>query len=66
MVAFGQESVPAGTVQGIVKDPTGQALPGVSIVVEGTTQGTTTDAAGYYELKLTAGQDRLLPLPLHH
>jgi len=60
-LTFGQDaspaaSVPAGRLQGRVTDPTGATLPGVSVVVEGTTQGTTTDAAGRYELPLTAGQ----------
>ena len=50
------ESLPAGTLQGQVKDAAGAVLPGVSVVVEGTTLGTTTDAAGHYELQLTAGQ----------
>jgi iron complex outermembrane receptor protein len=61
LLAFGQDAqhlagVPAGTLQGLVKDHTGIALPGVSVVVEGTTQGTTTDASGSYQLRLTAGQ----------
>jgi iron complex outermembrane receptor protein len=50
------ENLPAGTLQGQVKDAAGVVLPGVSVVVEGTTLGTTTDAAGHYELLLTAGQ----------
>ncbi|RZL08151.1 MAG: TonB-dependent receptor, partial [Hymenobacter sp.] len=60
-LTFGQgalhsAAVPAGTLQGLVKDHAGQALPGVSVVVEGTTQGTTTDANGNYHLPLAAGQ----------
>jgi iron complex outermembrane receptor protein len=62
LLAFGQEGIPAGTLQGTVKDPTGAALPGVSIVVEGTTQGTTTDAAGRYELQLAPEQTYKLRL----
>ena len=38
------------TVTGKVTDPNGQPLPGASIVVKGTTQGTVTDAEGNYSL----------------
>ena len=42
------------TVQGKVTDADGSApLPGVSIVVKGTTKGTTTDAQGKYRLSAT-------------
>ncbi|UII20683.1 SusC/RagA family TonB-linked outer membrane protein [Fulvivirga ligni] len=40
------------TVTGIIKDADGNALPGVSIVVEGTTQGTISDAEGKYSLQV--------------
>lgn len=33
-----------GSVSGIVKDPNGQPVLGVTVVVPGTTRGTTTDA----------------------
>ena len=39
-------------VTGRVTDETGAALPGVSVVVRGTTRGTTTDATGQYRLNL--------------
>jgi len=38
------------SVSGRVTDEQGGGLPGVSVVVKGTTQGTTTDAAGNYRL----------------
>ena len=38
------------TVSGTVRDETGQALPGVSVVVKGTTQGTVTDINGEYSI----------------
>ena len=38
------------TITGTVTDEGGQALPGVSIVVKGTTRGTTTDAQGNYRI----------------
>src|SRR5690554_4754548 len=38
------------TVSGTVRDETGQPLPGVTVVVKGTTQGTVTNANGVYTL----------------
>jgi len=38
------------TVSGTVTDDMGRPVPGVSIIVEGTTQGTVTDANGNYSL----------------
>ncbi|WP_346863399.1 TonB-dependent receptor [uncultured Draconibacterium sp.] len=38
------------TVSGRVTDETGQALPGVTVVVKGTVQGTVTDTDGNYSL----------------
>ena len=40
------------TVTGKVTDNTGESIPGVSIVVEGTTQGTITDFDGNYSLNI--------------
>ncbi|WP_421920043.1 M56 family metallopeptidase [Marinifilum sp.] len=39
-------------LKGTVKDKTGSAIPGVSIVIRGTTMGTVSDLSGSYELKL--------------
>ncbi|MFC5410296.1 SusC/RagA family TonB-linked outer membrane protein [Larkinella bovis] len=38
------------TVTGVVLDETNQALPGVSVVLKGTSRGTTTDAQGKFQL----------------
>lgn len=38
------------SVSGTVKDESGQALPGVTVIVKGTTQGTITNAAGEYAI----------------
>lgn len=38
------------TIQGIVKDESGEALPGVSIVIKGTSNGTVTDFYGAFSL----------------
>ena len=42
------------TIRGKVTDETGVGLPGVNILVKGTTNGTTTDAEGNYTLQLPA------------
>lgn len=44
--------VVAREVRGTVTDPSGQPLPGVSITVQGTSQGTLTDASGAYMLSV--------------
>ena len=40
------------TVNGSVKDESGSPLPGVTVIVTGTTQGTITDAQGLYSIKV--------------
>ncbi len=47
-------------VSGTVKDNTGDFLPGVSIVVKGTTQGTVTDIDGKYSLNVPGSQSVLV------
>lgn len=52
----GGSMIQAQTLRGVVKDyRSGETLPGASIVVEGTTQGTVTQADGTYTLSLSAG-----------
>lgn len=43
------------TITGQVTDENGLGLPGVSVVQQGTTLGTTTDAEGNYELEVPSG-----------
>ncbi len=43
------------TVTGKVTDFTGAGLPGVSVMVKGTTIGTSTDGDGVYKLKVPSG-----------
>ena len=52
---------PPANVQlsGVVRDSEGNALPYVTIFVEGTTRGTTTDAEGRYTLNVAEGDVRL-------
>ncbi len=48
------------TVSGTVKDAeTGQALPGVTIAVKGTTTGTSTNSAGAFQLSVPDAKDTL-------
>jgi TonB-linked SusC/RagA family outer membrane protein len=55
------ESVLDIPVSGTVRDTkTGQPLPGVSVLVKGTTRGTTTDAAGHYRVTVSNSSDALI------
>lgn len=55
VLAFGQGK----TVSGNVTDEMGAPLPGVSVVIQGTTQGTITDIDGNYSVNLEEGQNVL-------
>jgi len=58
VVAFltAQAQVPTRLVKGTLTDPeTGTPLPGVNIVVKGTSTGTTTDGSGNYEIEAPIG-----------
>lgn len=44
-----------GTLKGVVSDAQGATIPGASISIAGTTQGTTSGADGSYNLKLNNG-----------
>ena len=48
------------TVQGKVSDEKGGGLPGVSVVIKGTTTGTSTDAEGKYTLSIPDGPATLV------
>ncbi len=54
-VSFAQEK----TITGVVTDQSGLPLPGVNIVVQGTTNGTQTDFDGNYAIKASEGQTLL-------
>lgn len=43
-------------ISGVVKDSSGEPMPGVSILVKGTTSGTVTDVDGSYSLDAAPGQ----------
>ncbi len=50
--SFAQEK----TISGTVSDQSGLPLPGVNIIVKGTTNGTQTDFDGNYSIRATVGQ----------
>lgn len=50
-LAFGQDK----TVSGKISDPSGEALPGVNIVIKGTTRGVVSDMDGNYTISAPAG-----------
>lgn len=50
----------AVTVTGQITDETGSGLPGASVVIKGTTNGTTTDTNGSYSLSLPTGNETLV------
>ena len=45
----------SGTISGTVTNNNGEPIPGVTVVVKGTTQGTITDTDGKYELSAEVG-----------
>jgi TonB-dependent starch-binding outer membrane protein SusC len=47
------------TVSGVVTDQSGQPLPGVTVVVSGTTTGTVTNADGNFSLAIPEGAESL-------
>ncbi len=48
-------SASGNTLKGIVMDDHRQPLPYATVMIKGTTSGTTTNAAGHYQLELPAG-----------
>ncbi|MEM7108028.1 MAG: TonB-dependent receptor [Bacteroidota bacterium] len=42
-------------ISGTVTDENGEGLPGTSIIIEGTSKGTVTDIAGFYQLSAESG-----------
>src|SRR5689334_5347022 len=56
VTAWSQDRV----VTGSIKDDAGIGMPGVNVLLKGTTTGTTTDADGRYSLSVPAGGDPVL------
>ncbi len=51
---------PVGEIRGTVRGPDGEPLPGVSILVKGTSAGTVTDGNGNFSLKEVSGEKILV------
>jgi TonB-linked SusC/RagA family outer membrane protein len=47
-------------INGNVKDETGEGIPGVSVLLKGTTNGTTTDRDGNYQITVPSGDGGIL------
>jgi len=45
-----------GTVEGTIYDDSGQPIPGVSVLIKGTTNGTQTDFDGHFSISVEKGQ----------
>ena len=59
--AVGQADPQKGTVmKGTVRDTDGKPLPGVTVMIKGTSVGVTTDKAGHYELVKPEGEEIVL------
>lgn len=50
LLTFGMQAVAQRLISGAVKDQAGQPLPGVNVLVKGTTNGTATDVLGNYQI----------------
>jgi len=48
------------TVSGTVSDPEGKGMPGVNVIVKGTSSGTTTDTNGLYNISMSEGSNTLV------
>ncbi|MEO1256775.1 MAG: TonB-dependent receptor plug domain-containing protein, partial [Bacteroidota bacterium] len=55
LTAFVFNALAQRTVSGKITDETGEALPGVNVVIKGTTIGTTTDLDGNYRIEVEDG-----------
>ena len=53
LISFG--AIAQRTVSGKITDDTGEALPGVNVLIKGTTTGTQTDLDGNYRLSVSQG-----------
>jgi TonB-linked SusC/RagA family outer membrane protein len=60
IVSNGDAPLPAREITGKVTEQDGQGLPGVSVVVEGTSVGTVTDADGNYALTVPSDESVLI------
>ena len=62
ILLLGSQTAWAQRITGTVADEEGQAIPGVSVLVKGTTRGTITDLDGKFELAATKGESIIFSL----
>ncbi|MDR1718961.1 MAG: SusC/RagA family TonB-linked outer membrane protein [Dysgonamonadaceae bacterium] len=55
-----QQQKPAGKISGRVTDESGEPLPGVTVIVKGTTKGVITDVEGNFQLEGLSGNELTL------
>lgn len=60
LLGFASMAVAQRTVRGSVSDENGEPLIGASVIVKGTTIGTTTNLEGKYSVEVPAGSDALV------
>ena len=53
------QSMLQSTINGIVKDEKGVFLPGVAVILDGTSMGTATDMEGRFKLTIPSGKHKL-------
>ena len=60
IILFGVQHTVAQNISGTVNNEKGEPLPGVAVVVKGTSTGTVTDLDGRYELKNVAPEQQIV------
>ncbi|MEI8075686.1 MAG: carboxypeptidase-like regulatory domain-containing protein, partial [Bacteroidota bacterium] len=50
----------AATISGLIKDKSGNAIAFASVLIKGTTKGTTANAKGFYSLEIESGNHILV------
>ncbi|MDE7074917.1 MAG: carboxypeptidase-like regulatory domain-containing protein, partial [Odoribacter sp.] len=60
LVSQRQEQPKAATVSGTVRDEKGEPLPGVTVIIKGTTVGTATDMDGRYSMTLPGNGENIV------
>lgn len=56
----------SATVSGFIKDKFGNAIPFASVLIKGTTKGTTANSKGYYSLEINSGKYALVAQHVGH
>jgi TonB-linked SusC/RagA family outer membrane protein len=56
-VSLASVALAQSVVKGTIKDEAGSPMPGVNVIIKGTTIGSTTDATGQYSIEIPAGSE---------